>query len=131
MGDCMRAHVIENGVVIKTIVVNTLNDFPNLIDTTLGGNIGDLWDGEVFTTPEPEIVVPQVVTMRQARLALHTAGLLSTVDAAVASADDTTKIEWEYSQELKRNWPTLLSLTTALGMTSGQVDDLFILAATL
>lgn len=47
----MRAHVVENGVVINTILVESLNFLPGLIDASNGGKIGDLWDGEVFTTP--------------------------------------------------------------------------------
>lgn len=81
--------------------------------------------------PEPPAPVPQVVTMRQARLALLSAGLLSTVLAAVANADQVVQIEWEYSQDIQRDWPTLVALTAAMGMTPEQVDALFILAATL
>ena len=49
----MKAHLIENGVVVNTIVVDTLDVFPNLIDAEFGGNIGDLWDGSAFTAPPP------------------------------------------------------------------------------
>jgi hypothetical protein len=49
----MRAHVIEDGVVTNTIIVDSLDFMPNLIDASLGGTIGDLWDGHVFTKPDP------------------------------------------------------------------------------
>jgi hypothetical protein len=49
----MKAHIIENGVVVNTIVVDDLNVLPNLISIENGGSIGDLWDGNTFTTPEP------------------------------------------------------------------------------
>lgn len=85
-----------------------------------------------YIPPAPEpIQVPQVVTIRQAKLALLQAGLLDDVDAAVAQADRATQIEWEYATEVKRGWPTLLTLQTALGMTNEQVDELFIRAASL
>lgn len=54
----MRVHIIENGKVVNTIVVDNLIKaimlFPNavIVDGTRGG-IGDLWDGGVFT-PDPE-----------------------------------------------------------------------------
>lgn len=48
----MKAHVIENGIVVNTILVESLEDRPNLIDASQGG-IGDSWDGETFTSPEP------------------------------------------------------------------------------
>lgn len=47
----MRAHVIENGVVVNTILVKSLDFMPNLVDASLGGKRGDLWDGEFFTAP--------------------------------------------------------------------------------
>ena len=49
----MKAHVVENGVVVNTILVKSLDFMPNLVDAEIGGRIGDLWDGEKFTTPEP------------------------------------------------------------------------------
>ena len=48
--------------------------------------IGDIWVEDVFEKPEQApLPVPQVVTMRQARLALLAAGLLPGVAAAIAS----------------------------------------------
>lgn len=82
-----------------------------------------------YVPPDPEPVqVPQVVTIRQAKLALLQAGLLDDVDAAVAQADRATQIEWEYATEVKRDWPTISKLQVALGMTDSQIDDLFLLA---
>jgi hypothetical protein len=49
----MKAHIIENGVITNTIVVKSLDAFPNLIDAELGGSIGDLYDGNLFITPPP------------------------------------------------------------------------------
>lgn len=53
----MRAHVIEGGKVVNTIEVESLDFMPNLIDASLGGTIGDLWDGRQFVTP---VVTPTV-----------------------------------------------------------------------
>jgi hypothetical protein len=79
--------------------------------------------------------VPAQVTMRQARLALHSAGLLSGVDLAIAGMTEPAKtqaaIEWEYAQTVDRNAGLVPAMATALGMTESQIDDLFILAATL
>lgn len=82
----------------------------------------------------PAVVKPepvQVVTIRQAKLALLAAGLLDDVDAAVAQADRATQIEWEYATEIRRDWPTLVTLQSALGLTDAQVDGLFVQAAAL
>lgn len=84
--------------------------------------------------PEPADSEPQVVpvvTMRQARLALHAAGLLTAVDTAVAGIGGSVQIEWEYATEVRRDWPPLAQVGSALGLTSGQLDALFEQAAAL
>ncbi len=49
----MRAHIIEGGKVANTIEVESLDFMPGLVDAELGGEIGDLFDGSVFSKPEP------------------------------------------------------------------------------
>lgn len=79
--------------------------------------------------------VPLRVSMRQARLALLDQGLLSNVDAAIASLAEPQKsqvqIEWEYSQTVVRDRPFVALLGGALGLDDSQLDDLFRLAETL
>lgn len=79
--------------------------------------------------------IPTIVSMRQARLALLQSGLLSSVDAAIATLPSPQKeaaqIEWEYSQEVHRDKALVGMLAPALGLNESQLDDLFTLAATL
>lgn len=85
-------------------------------------------------TPEEikKAQVPSSITMRQARLQLLAQNLLTTVDTAIQTGtDEALKIEWEYATEIKRDYPSLISLFTALNKTEAEIDDLFILAATL
>lgn len=86
----------------------------------------------VKDTPVP---VPQVVSMRQARLALLSAGLLSKVSTAVQAlpdaAGDASRIEWEYAGTIQRNHSLVTTLGASLGLTTEQTDNLFRLAATL
>ena len=87
-------------------------------------------------TPEPmdipEVQIPQVVTMRQARLALLQEGLLATIESAIQNGtDEAMKIEWEYATEVRRDWDSLVTLTESLGMTSTELDSLFTLASIL
>lgn len=94
------------------------------------------WAVRDLTPEELKARVPTVVTMRQARLALLQAGLLSQVEAAIAAIEDAglsqaVQIEWEYAAEVNREHPWVQSLATALGLTEKQLDDLFNLAATL
>ena len=50
----MKAHIIENGVVVNTILVDSLDALPGvtLVEAT-EGSIGYLYDGSTFTDPDP------------------------------------------------------------------------------
>ena len=76
-----------------------------------------------------------IVTPRQARLALLGAGQLANIDAAIELLEEPTKsavqIEWEYAVSIERMSPWVQAMTSALGMTDEQVDQLFEMAATL
>lgn len=85
---------------------------------------GSTWNALVIDTPS-------IVPMRQARLALLRTGRLAAVNAAVAAADEETKITWEYSQEVHRAHPLVATLAVALSLTEQDLDDLFTMAATL
>lgn len=78
--------------------------------------------------------VPQVVFMRQARLALLEVNLLDTIEETINLLPEPSKsearIEWEYASEIRRDWPTLQSIVQFLELTEEYIDDLFILAAT-
>lgn len=80
---------------------------------------------------EPKPVVPQEVSMRQARQALLRAGMLDTVEQVVAQADRAVQIDWHKGQTVRRDWPALKVVQTLLHMTDRQIDELFILAGTL
>ena len=89
-----------------------------------------------YVPPPPEpIAVPQIVTMRQARLALLGAGKLAAVNAAINALPSPTKeaaqIEWEYSQEVNRQNGLVSQLAPLLGMTDADLDALFIAGAAL
>ena len=71
------------------------------------------------------------VTMRQASLALLNAGLLDDVEALVANLPRAYQIEWERASVVQRDNQLVEIVRQQQGMTSGQIDDLFALAATL
>lgn len=79
--------------------------------------------------------VPEEVTMRQARLVLLQAGKLTIVETTIAAMQgaqgEAAKIEWQYSNTLKRSQPLVTSVGALLGLNSNQVDNLFITASTL
>lgn len=106
--------------------------------------VGDMAAGDREATPE-EIAAWEAlrtarskkksVTMRQARLALLQAGLLTTVNNAVASMTgaqgEAARIEWEYSGEVQRDKALVQALAPVLGLTDAQLDALFVAAAAL
>ena len=94
---------------------------------------GDHW--EIVPGEVPGDPVPEVVTMRRARLALLGAGLLAQVNTAVANMPgtegDAARIEWEYAQEVRRDSPLVAGLSAALGLTDETLDNLYKVAAGL
>jgi hypothetical protein len=77
--------------------------------------------------------VPPFVSRFQARAALLQTGYLDDIEAFMAdpATDPFVRIAWQDAQEFRRNSPTVLSLQSFLGLTDGQLDDLFRFAATI
>ena len=83
-----------------------------------------------YIEPEPIIIIPHVITMRQARLQLLEVGLLDNVEALVA-LDRKSQIEWEYASEVYKESPLIESVKEAMSLTDKQIDDMFIAASKL
>lgn len=79
----------------------------------------------------PVPVVPSIISMRQARLALLQSGLLPQVDTAIAAMSDADRIDWQFAQTVERTHPLVATMTAQLNLTTKQLDDLFTLGATL
>ena len=79
--------------------------------------------------------VPASVTMRQARLALHAAGLLSQVEVAIEALPEpnrtVARIEWDYASEVHRASEFVTLLGAALELDKQSLDDLFLKAREL
>lgn len=86
---------------------------------------------ELAALPWPVSLVPQAVTPLQMRRALREAGLTSQVNALLATLDEETVETWEYALEIQRANPLIAMAAVELELDTGQVDDLFRLAATL
>lgn len=131
----------ENNIVVQTIGNDPANIFAPeyaALFTPCDDVVQQGWldDGTTYTAPPaPPPTIPQSVTMRQARLALMGAGKLATINAAIAGMagvqGEAARIEWEFSSEVKRNQPLVMSMGQALGLTAAQLDALFIAAAAL
>ena len=79
--------------------------------------------------------VPISVTMRQARLALHAAGLLAGVESAIDSLPEPPKtyarIEWDYASEVHRSSEFVGMLGAVLELDEQTLDNLFLKAVEL
>ena len=132
-------HIIVGGIVVNTIVATVAEAqavYPDAIciDASTGGAIGWGYDGQTFTPPPapPSVpAVPQSVSRAQGKAALIAAGLWPAVLAYVnAIADPTDKALAEVAlndtQEWRRDSLFLNSVVSSLGLTSAQLDQLFV-----
>ena len=136
----MKYAYIENNKAIEVISANPhtifvshyAEKFVEVDDSCEGGYI---YVNGQWEAPPPVIIIPQEVTMRQARLALLDNNLLHLVQPAIDSLPEPNKtkaqIEWDYSNALQRDNQFVAILGGALGLSSQDLDNLFILASTL
>lgn len=79
--------------------------------------------------------IPQSVPMRNARLALYSAGRLKQVEDYIAAMEgvegDLARIDWATAQTVRRDSPLVAKLMILLSLNSDQIDALFISAAAL
>ena len=118
-------------------ILNEQEEVINIIDADLDFMQSQYQEWQYRQVPDLPVVptVPRSITMRQARRALHQQGLLNTVNSAIDALPDPpktdAKIEWEYSNEVQRYNGFVSSLAPMLGLTEQDIDNLFILGATL
>lgn len=135
-----RFAIIEDGIVDNIVIADAeFAQEQGWLVAPGDVEIGWTHDGEAFAAPvvsaEERRAAIRPVTMRQARLALLGAGLLSGVDPALAALPspqrEAAEIEWEYAQEVRRDAPLIAAIGGALGLTEEQIDSLFEAAALL
>ena len=136
----MRAHQLDaNGVILNTIVVTSLDQFPDLhlIDASIGGQAGDsIIDGQLVPAPPPAPPVPAEVSRRQGLQAIFLMyGLTQEqveqkiIDIVLNPTEQyLTLVEIRASQTFERQRATVVEMGAALGW---DLDALFIKAAAL
>ena len=108
---------------------------PEDADTQIDGVLGVYVQADWETMREDEMrarnPVPQQVSMRQARLALLSVGLLDDVEIVIAAAGREAQLEWEYAAVVERSNPAVAIVQQQEALTDAQIDDLFREAAKL
>ena len=75
-------------------------------------------------------IVPESVSLWQAKAALQNSNLLTAANTAITSLNNPVLNQyWASADQLLRSSPTLASLAQILNLTSAQVDALFIQAS--
>ncbi len=132
---------VQNGVAIEVVrtdpailfVPGYASQFVTVPDDVEAG--WRLVSGSWAAPPPAPPVIPQSVTMRQARLALLNHGLLANVQPAINALPEPQRtraqIEWDYSNGLERGNSFVATLGVALGLDDAAIDSLFIEAAAL
>lgn len=128
----MRAAQIVNGVVVNVVIVDHLDDLPDLVDISYDYGIGDLYADGVFSKPVVSVPVPASVTRRQMKLALLQQDLLGAVeDAVAASSDMALRINWQDALDFRRDHPFVIQMAGLLGKSDAELDEIFVLANSL
>jgi hypothetical protein len=78
----------------------------------------------IANDPRP---VPKQITLWQARAVLTVSGKFAMADAALRASGNVAAIAlWDYGNTIDRDSPTLGALAAAIGLTSSDMDQLFI-----
>lgn len=83
----------------------------------------------------PIVSVPTEIASWRAKAILSIQGLTAQVEAIIDSMQDPDKTvalsAWNYGAPFVRNGPTVLAIASALNLSPSQIDEMFILAASL
>lgn len=83
-----------------------------------------------YIEPEPIVIIPTSITMRQTRLYLLQENLLDEVEELV-SGNRAWEIEWEYANEVLRTNQLIPAMQSALTLSDSEVDTMFLEASKL
>lgn len=135
---------IQNGVVANLIMADpdyALSKSLVLVPPNIRPSLGWVFNNGIFVEPEPPqpppAVVPQSVMRGQFKRVLILSDIpTASVQAVIDAIPDIVKrsllqIEWDDSPMFVRDSPFIIMLATAVGLSSAQLDDLFIQAGNL
>lgn len=115
--DCVRR--LSDGASIPFDDRN--RDYREYLDWLVAGNTPE-------PAPTPPVVVPEEISRFQAFAVLEQYGRYDDAEAMIASpgTPKLAKLAWKSAQVFRRNSPLVASIGGALGLTSADLDQLFI-----
>lgn len=88
------------------------------------------WENCTWVVTDIPIQVPQIIPNWSLRAQLQIMGLFDSVQTMVDNLTGTEKIiavqQWEYGNQVERYHPLVIQIGTELGLTSQQIDQIFI-----
>lgn len=108
--------IVDNG---EQVIVRWLSSQPQPSQEEIEGVLADSW-----------VFVPADVSQYQARMALKAFNLLAEVNSYIdgLGSEDDAYIAWHYAERIHRKSPFVISVGTQFGLSSQQIDALFVLA---
>ncbi len=114
----------------KVFVAGYASQFIEVPDEVDNGWVEDV-DG-VFKPIDIPLLpsIPLSVTQRQGRIILDRFNLLTAVEEYFSNyVSQEARIEFEYADEWRRDWPLLVDAAHTFGLTDAQIDEMFIQAS--
>ena len=112
-----------------------LKQFPDTAEIAPLSALVDPADFALVPKPPVPVIIPSEIANWRARAVLEIAGLLPSVETALAAltGDEgiVARAAWNSGAPFLREGPTVTSLAAALSLSSGQVDAMFLQAAAL
>lgn len=111
IGDIMKAHIIENSVIVNTIEIESIEFaqelFENAIDASVGGSIGDRF--------EQGLIVPKNTSAEQSLAIRHDRNLkLALSDWTQLSDAPVNKVLWAAYRQALRDIPQQAGFPTSI-----------------
>lgn len=112
----------------------SLTEFPSVFDNgVIRPMTQEEYENHIFILNNPIKIVPDSVSMAQARLILLKIGKLSEVDSAInnmiGDEGESARIEWEFQTRVSRKSNLVMEMANMLELTDEELDDLFIEAS--
>jgi len=89
-----------------------------------------IWQDCQWVINQIVIPIPQIIPNWSLRAQLQIIGLFDDVQSMIDNLTGTEKIvavqQWEYGNQVERNHPLVIQIGTELGLTSQQIDQIFI-----